>query len=111
MINFCLSYGGRNEIINATKKIAKKVKENSISIDDISEELFQKNLYQQLPDIDLLIRTSGEQRISNFMLWQLSYAEFLFVDTYFPDFTPNDLEKSIEEYQKRDRRFGQIKKG
>ena len=110
-VNFCLSYGGRNEIINATKKIAKKVKENIISIDDISEELFQKNLYQQLPDIDLLIRTSGEQRISNFMLWQLSYAEFLFVDTYFPDFTPNDLEKSIEEYQKRDRRFGQIKKG
>ena len=110
-VNFCLSYGGRNEIINATKKIAKKVKENIITIDDISEELFQKNLYQQLPDIDLLIRTSGEQRISNFMLWQLSYAEFLFVDTYFPDFTPNDLEKSIEEYQKRDRRFGQIKKG
>lgn len=110
-VNFCLSYGGRNEIINATKKIAKKVKENIISIDDISEELFQKNLYQQLPDIDLLIRTSGEQRISNFMLWQLSYAEFLFVDTYFPDFTPNDLEKSIDEYQKRDRRFGQIKKG
>ena len=110
-VNFCLSYGGRNEIINATKKIAKKVKENIISIDDISEELFQKNLYQQLPDIDLLIRTSGEQRISNFMLWQLSYAEFLFVDTYFPDFTPNDLEKSIDEYQPRDRRFGQIKKG
>ena len=110
-VNFCLSYGGRNEIINATKKIAKKVKENIITIDDISEELFQKNLYQQLPDIDLLIRTSGEQRISNFMLWQLSYAEFLFVDTYFPDFTPNDLEKSIDEYQKRDRRFGQIKKG
>lgn len=110
-VNFCLSYGGRNEIINATKKIAKKVKENIITIDDITEKLFQKNLYQQLPDIDLLIRTSGEQRISNFMLWQLSYAEFLFVDTYFPDFTPNDLEKSIDEYQKRDRRFGQIKKG
>ena len=92
-------------------EIAKKVKNNLLSIDNITEDLFQKNLYQQLPDIDLLIRTSGEQRISNFMLWQLSYAEFLFVDTYFPDFTPNDLEKSIVEYQKRDRRFGQIKKG
>ena len=72
-VNFCLSYGGRNEIINATKKIAKKVKENIISIDDISEELFQKNLYQQLPDIDLLIRTSGEQRISNFMFIYFFY--------------------------------------
>lgn len=110
-VNFCLSYGGRNEIIHATKEIAKKVKNNLLLIDNITEDLFQQNLYQQLPDIDLLIRTSGEQRISNFMLWQLSYAEFLFIDTYFPDFTPEDLEKAINEYQKRDRRFGQIKKG
>lgn len=110
-VNFCLSYGGRNELVYATKKIAEKVQNNLLSIDEITEDAIAKNLYHNLPDIDLLIRTSGEQRISNFMLWQLSYAELLFTKTYFPDFTPNDLKNAIKEYNQRDRRFGQIKKG
>lgn len=110
-VNFCLSYGGRNELVHATKIIAEKVKNNEIKINEINEDTISNNLYQNLPDIDLLIRTSGEQRLSNFMLWQLSYSELLFINTYFPDFTPRDLNKSLKEYYKRDRRFGQIKKG
>lgn len=110
-VNFCLSYGGRNELVHATKIIAEKVKSNEIKINEINEDTISNNLYQNLPDIDLLIRTSGEQRLSNFMLWQLSYSELLFINTYFPDFTPRDLNKALKEYYKRDRRFGQIKKG
>ena len=109
VVNFCLSYGGRAEIVDATKKIAKMVVDNRIDIDDIDEKLFSQNLYHELPDVDFLIRTSGENRISNFMLWQMSYAEFYFPKTYFPDFTIDELKKSFLEYEKRDRRFGKVK--
>lgn len=103
-LNICLNYGGHFEIIDACKKIIKeKIKE-----EDITEELFNKYLYQDLPPIDYLIRTSGELRVSNFMLWQMSYAEFYFPDTYFPDFTEEEYDKAIIEYTKRDRRFGKI---
>ena len=109
VVNFWLSYGGRQEIVDATKKISEKVLNKEIKVEDINEELFKKYLYNDLPDVDFLIRTSGENRISNFMLWQLSYAEFYFPKTYFPDFTPESLEEAIKEYEKRDRRFGKIK--
>ena len=82
---------------------------NEISFDDINENVFNKNLYHNLPDVDFLIRTSGEQRISNFMLWQISYAEFYFPKVYFPDFDTNELEKAFKEYESRDRRFGKVK--
>ncbi len=108
IFNICLNYGSRFEIIDMTKKIAEQVKDNKIRIDDINEELVNKNLYQELPDIDFLIRTSGELRLSNFMLWQLSYAELYFKDTYFPDFNNEEFDQSIIEYNKRNRRFGGI---
>lgn len=109
VVNFCLSYGGRQEIVDATKKIAIDVSENKINVNDIDEELFKKYLYNDLPDIDFLIRTSGENRVSNFMLWQISYAEMYFPKVYFPDFTPECLEEAVKKYEKRDRRFGKIK--
>ena len=109
VVNFCLSYGGRAEIVDATKKIANKVVNNELNIEDIDEKLFSQNLYHNLPDIDFLIRTSGENRISNFMLWQISYAEFYFPKTYFPDFNLDEVKKAFEEYAKRDRRFGRVK--
>lgn len=110
VVNFCLSYGGRQEIIDATKKIVEDIKCGNITAKDIDEKLYHNYLYQDLPDIDFMIRTSGENRISNFMLWQISYAELYFPKTYFPDFTPECLEEAIKEYEKRDRRFGKIKK-
>lgn len=109
VVNFCLSYGGRQEIVDATKKIAIDVSEKKLNVNDIDEELFKKYLYNDLPDIDFLIRTSGENRVSNFMLWQISYAEMYFPKVYFPDFTPECLEEAVKEYEKRDRRFGKIK--
>ena len=110
VVNFCLSYGGRQEIIDATKKIVEDIKCGNITKNDIDEKMYHNYLYQDLPDIDFMIRTSGENRISNFMLWQISYAELYFPKTYFPDFTPECLEVAIKEYEKRDRRFGKIKK-
>lgn len=105
--NICLNYGGRDEIVKATKNIAKKIKNNEISIDDINEELISKNLYtKNMPDPDLMIRTSGEMRTSGFLLWQLSYTEFIFLEKYWPDFDEDDLENCIEIYQKRHRKFG-----
>ena len=106
ILNICLNYGGRNEIIETTKKIATWVKEEKISIDEINEEYFRQNLFQNLPDIDLMIRTSGECRISNFMLYQLSYAEMFFTDTYFPAFTIREFDKILNNYMHRSRRFG-----
>lgn len=105
VINFCLNYGGRTEIIDATKKMIK----DSINPEDIDEELMNKYMYQDLPPVDLLIRTSGEMRLSNFMLWQNSYAEFYFPDTYFPDFKKKDFDLAIDKYNNRDRRFGGVK--
>ena len=105
-LNICLNYGGRFEIIDMTKKIANLVKEEEIDIDSIDEELVNKYMYQELPPLDFVIRTSGEQRISNFMLWQASYAEYYFPKTLFPDFTPEEFDKALEEYSNRHRRFG-----
>lgn len=110
IVNFCLNYGGRAEIVDTTRKIANELKEGLIEEEDITEEYFSENLYNKLPDVDFVIRTSGEQRISNFLLWEISYAEFLFVDTYFPDFDEKCFDNAIEEYYNRDRRFGNAKK-
>ena len=105
--NIAINYGGRDEILRAVKQIAKKVKENEIDIDDITEETISQNLYtKDCPDPDLLIRTSGELRLSNFLPWQLVYSEFLFIDKYWPDFGEEDLDNAIVEYQKRTRKFG-----
>ena len=105
--NIALNYGGRDEIIKAIKQIAKDVKDEKINIDDISEEMVSNNLYtKNQPDPDLLIRTSGELRLSNFLPWQLVYSEFLFIDKNWPDFTEEDLDNAIIEYQKRTRKFG-----
>ena len=105
--NIALNYGGRDEIVAAVKEIAQKVKQNEIEIKDITEELISSNLYTKgQPDPDLLIRTSGELRLSNFLPWQLVYTEFLFVDKYWPDFSETDLDEAISVYQKRNRKFG-----
>lgn len=109
VVNFCLNYGGRAEIIDTTKKIVKQVQDCLIDLEDITEEYFSKNLYNNLPDVDLMIRTSGEERLSNFLLWQNSYAEFIFDETYFPDFNEESFDKCINEYYNRDRRFGGVK--
>ena len=102
-----LSYGGRAEITEAARSLALKVKAGELEPDDINENLFKQSLYtREIPDPDLLIRTSGEQRISNFLLWQLAYAEFYFVDTLWPDFKEQDFENAIEAFHKRERRFG-----
>lgn len=108
IFNVCINYGGRKEIVETSKKLAQMVVDEKIKIEDISEELFKKNLYHDLPDIDLLIRTSGEIRLSNFMLYQLSYAELYFPKTYFPDFLEKEFDLALEEYTKRDRRYGGI---
>ncbi len=105
IVNFCLNYGGRAEIVDAVKKLAA----DGVDIANLTEEQFGKYLYQDLPDVDFMIRTSGELRLSNFMLWQNSYAEFYFPETKFPDFHEADFDRAIVEYTKRDRRFGMIK--
>lgn len=106
VLNIALNYGGQSEIVDTTKKIVNEVLNGNLSIDDINEETFRKNLYNSLPYIDLLIRTSGEIRVSNFMLYSLAYAEMYFPDTYFPDFKEKEFDKAIEVYNKRDRRMG-----
>jgi undecaprenyl diphosphate synthase len=107
ILNLALNYGGREEILQAARAIALKVKENSLQIDDIDQNLFAAHLWTKgLPEPDLLIRTSGEQRVSNFFLWQLSYSEFYFTPRLWPDFKKADLVKAVSEYQKRQRRFG-----
>ena len=106
-LTLALSYGSREEIINTVKEISIKVKNNIISPENIEESIINEHLYtQNLPDVDLLIRTSGEQRISNFLLWQIAYAELYFTDILWPDFTKQHLYEAIIEYQKRERRFG-----
>ena len=105
-VNFCMNYGGRAEILDAIKKIAK----SGVDVDSLTEDDVRKYLYQDLPDVDLMIRTSGELRLSNFLLWQNSYAEFYFPETKFPDFHEEDFDKALIECTSRDRRFGGIKK-
>ncbi len=106
-LNIAINYGGRAEIINAVKIISEKVKSGEINIDDINEEVVSDSLYTKgIPDPDLMIRTSGEERTSNFLPWQLVYSEFLFVKKFWPDFNEEDLDNAIIEYQKRTRKFG-----
>ena len=106
ILNICLNYGGDYEIVDMTKKIARQVLDGSLNIEDITKEVVSRNLYQDLPPLDFVIRTSGEKRISNFMIYQSSYAEYDFPNTYFPDFDSKCLEESLDNYRKRDRRFG-----
>ncbi len=102
-----LSYGSKREILNAVKEIAQEVKEGKISTEDIDEKLFENHLYtKDLPPVDLLIRTSGEVRISNFLLWQIAYAELQFLDIFWPDFQEEHLYQCIINYQNKERRFG-----
>lgn len=106
-LNVAFNYGGRDEITRAVKKIATAVKNNQISIEDINEDLISNNIYTAgMPDPDLLIRPGGEKRISNFLPWQLSYTEFIFTDKYWPDFSKDDLDEAIVEYERRNRKFG-----
>ncbi|MFC6098193.1 isoprenyl transferase [Flavobacterium qiangtangense] len=106
-LTLALSYGSREEIVSAIKQISLKVKNNIISESAIDESIINQHLYtQNLPDVDLLIRTSGEHRISNFLLWQIAYAELYFTDVLWPDFREKDLYEAIISYQKRERRFG-----
>lgn len=106
-LTLALSYGSRAELINAVKEISFKVKNNLISEADIDESVINNHLYtSDLPDVDLLVRTSGEQRISNFLLWQIAYAELYFTEVLWPDFTEEELYKAILTYQNRERRFG-----
>ncbi|SUJ18652.1 Undecaprenyl pyrophosphate synthase [Sphingobacterium multivorum] len=106
-LTLALSYSSRQEIVDAARNLAQKVKDGKLNADEINDELFAANLYtQNLPDPDLLIRTSGELRISNFLLWQIAYSELCFLDKMWPEFTKEDLFKSIVDYQQRERRFG-----
>ncbi|MDP2920800.1 MAG: isoprenyl transferase [Candidatus Omnitrophota bacterium] len=106
-LNVALSYGARQEILNAVRALVEDARSGKINVSEIDEDVFSSRLYTQgQPDPDLLIRTSGEMRVSNFLLWQISYAEIYVTDKLWPDFGENDLDKAIEEYNKRDRRFG-----
>lgn len=107
VLTLALSYGGRDEVAMAARALAKEVSEGKLKIDDCSEEEFASRLYtNDLPDPDLLIRTSGEQRLSNFMLWQLSYTELWFTECLWPDFGKEELQQAIDSYRQRTRRFG-----
>lgn len=109
-LNLCLNYGGRDEIIKSFKEIYNEIKNGDISIDDVDEKMISRHLYTSgMPDPDMLIRPSGELRISNFLIWQCAYTEFWFSDIYWPDFRIEHLHRAIIDFQKRDRRFGCIK--
>ena len=108
-LTLALSYGSQKEILNAVKELCKKVKNGDINENDIDEHLFEQHLYtKELPPVDLLIRTSGEVRVSNFMLWQIAYAEMQFIDVLWPDFTKETFFQCILDYQTKERRFGKI---
>ncbi len=109
-LNLCFNYGGRNEIVDATKIICEKVKNGEINIEDIDSALFSNYLYHpDIPETELMIRTAGEMRISNYLLWEIAYSELYVTDIYWPDFTPEELDKAIESFNKRERRFGGLK--
>ncbi len=106
-LNVAFSYGSRQEIVDATRKIASEVSQGKVAINEITEELFSQKLYRpEMPDPDLLIRTAGDLRLSNFLLWQLAYSEFHFTKVYWPDFGKKDLKKAISDFNKRERRYG-----
>ncbi len=108
-VNICINYGSRDEILRATRRLAKRVAAGEITADEIDQQSFERELLTAgLPDPDLLIRTSGEQRISNFLLWQCAYSELVFVDTLWPDFGKEHLERAIAEFRKRERRYGGV---
>ena len=108
-ILLAINYGGRDDIVHAAKILAQKVRDGEINPEDITEDMFTPNLYTlDVPDVDLMIRPSGEQRTSNFLIWQSAYAELYFTDILWPDFTPENLDKAIEEFNKRSRRFGGV---
>jgi undecaprenyl diphosphate synthase len=107
VLTLALSYGARSEIVEAARRIAREVEAGRLKPEDLDHDLFTRHLYTaDMPDPDLLIRTSGEFRLSNFLLWQLAYTELYFTDTLWPDFREEELMKAIYEYQQRDRRFG-----
>lgn len=107
ILTLALSYGSREEIVKAVQNISKKVVNNELKIEEIDENIINNHLYTfSLPEVDLLIRTSGEKRISNFLLWQIAYSEFYFTETLWPDFKKDDFYRAIIDYQKRERRFG-----
>ena len=109
VFNIALNYGSRQELVKATKEIAEQVKQGNLDINDISEDTISNHLYtSNLPPVDLMIRTSGEQRLSNYLLYQLAYSEFIFTPTYWPDFHKEDFEECLKLYQTRDRRYGKI---
>ena len=108
-VNFCLNYGGRDEIVNAARSFAADVAAGKYGSEDLTEELFDTYLYSKnVPDPELIIRPSGEQRTSNFLLWQSAYSEYVFMDVLWPDFQPKDLDEAIAEYHRRNRRFGGV---
>lgn len=110
VMSLALNYGGRNDLVNAVKNISQDLVDGKISLDDIGDSLISSHLStNESPDPDLVIRTSGEQRLSNFLLWELAYSEFYFTDIHWPDFDEKELQKAIFAYQSRDRRFGAIK--
>lgn len=110
VMSLALNYGGRNDLVNAVKNISQEVVDGKISVDDIGDDLISSHLStKESPDPDLVVRTSGEQRLSNFLLWELAYSEFYFADIHWPDFDEKELQKAIFAYQSRDRRFGGIK--
>jgi len=110
VMNLCLNYGGQDEIVRASKLIVKEAMSGKLDIDSLSNKDFEKYLYTEgLPNVDLLVRTSGEQRISNFLLWQLAYAEFVFTPTYWPDFKKDQFLDCLEEFNNRNRRYGGLK--
>lgn len=110
ILNICFDYGSKDEIVRGIKNIIKDYESNKINIDDINETMFNKYLdTKDLPDVDLLIRTSGEKRVSNFLLYQIAYAEFYFTDVLWPDFDENEMDKALLAYQNRDRKYGALK--
>ena len=108
-MNLAISYGSKQEIVNAIREVSNKVKNNIISSKNIDENIINEHLYtRNLPNVDLLIRTGGEKRVSNFLLWQIAYAEMYFTDVLWPDFKKEDFIEALDDYQKRERRFGKI---
>ena len=108
-VNFCLNYGGRDEITRACRAFAQDVKDGKREVEELTEDVLSGYLYSaDVPDPELIIRPSGEMRTSNFLLWQSAYSEFVFMDVLWPDFGPDDLDRAIEEYYRRNRRFGGV---
>ncbi len=109
LLNLALSYGGRSEIVKAVQEIAREVKEGRLLPEDVSPEIVQDHLYTRgIPDPDLMIRTSGEMRISNFLLWQMAYSEIVVTDTLWPDFGEAEFVSILKDFQRRERRFGKV---